>query len=85
MSNLDRYKKDLKSLIATGEQLLNAINAEFFPDQFEAETKKKIGAKKAKEFIAALPSFAKKKFLRGAGATAGVVLEKHLRQVCSNH
>ena len=58
MSNLDRYKKDLKSLIATGEQLLNAINAEFFPDQFEAETKKKIGAKKAKEFIAALPSFA---------------------------
>ena len=201
MSNLDRYKKDLKSLIATGEQLLNAINAEFFPDLFEAETKKKIGAKKAKEFIAALPSFAltyqswysearvlirqllpdrledfvrhyekpkarknvtfesyriedylqglsvnrifgsekekivgpeaaiphflqqlailraviarfesslfdirqlvmadifdseldaaaelaKKKFLRGAGATAGVVLEKHLRQVCSNH
>ena len=54
MSNLDRYKKDLKSLIATGEQLLNAINAESFPDQFEAETKKKIGAKKAKEFIAAL-------------------------------
>ena len=201
MSNLDRYKKDLKSHVATGEQLLNAINAEFFPDQFEAETKKKIGAKKAKEFIAALPSFAltyqswysearvlirqllpdrledfvrhyekpkarknvtfesyriedylqglsvnrifgsekekivgpeaaiphflqqlailraviarfesslfdirqlvmadifdseldaaaelaKKKFLRGAGATAGVVLEKHLRQVCSNH
>ena len=28
---------------------------------------------------------AKKKFLRGAGAMAGVVLEKHLRQVCSDH
>ena len=33
----------------------------------------------------AAAELAKKKFLRGAGATAGVVLEKHLRQVCSNH
>ena len=28
---------------------------------------------------------AKKGFLRGAGAVAGVVIEKHLAQVCSNH
>lgn len=27
----------------------------------------------------------KKKFLRAAGAVAGVVLEKHLRQVCNDH
>ena len=33
----------------------------------------------------AAEALAKKKFLRGAGAMAGVVLEKHLRQVCSNH
>ena len=197
MSNLDRYKEDLQSLIATGRQLADAIQAEFCPDRFEAEAEKKIGTKKAKEFIAALPSFAmtyqswyseaqvlirqllpdrledfvrhyekpkgrkditfesyriedslqgvtdvfegivtlgpeaaiphfrqqlailnavrarfesslfdirqlvmadlfdseldaaeelaKKKFLRGAGAMAGVVLEKHLHQVCSNH
>ena len=58
MSNLDRYKEDLQSLIATGGQLADAIQAELCPDRFEAEAKKKIGAKKAKEFIAALPSFA---------------------------
>ena len=198
MSNLDRYKKDLESLIATGRQLSSAIQSEFIPDQFEDVLKKSVGADKAKEFIEALPSFsvtyqswyseaqalirqllpdrlkdfvqhyekpkarknitfesyriedsllgvsmhtwaqervvgpegaiphfrqqlaileavrarfesslfdirqlvmadifdseldaaaelAKNKFLRGAGATAGVVLEKHLRQVCSNH
>ena len=200
MSNLDRYKKDLESLIATGVQLHNSIQAEHYPKQVESEVEKKLGTK-AKEFIAALPPFAttyqrwyseakalikqllpdrladfvryyekpksrkditfesyriedclqgvtvirtmgpeekrvvgpeaaiphfeqqrailtavrarfesslfdirqlvmadifdseldaaaelaKKKFLRGAGATAGVVLEKHLRQVCSNH
>ena len=197
MSNLDRYKKDLASLISTGDQLESAIQAECLPDQFEAVAKKQIGAEKTKEHIAALPSFAltyqswyseaktlikqllpdrledfvrhyekpkarkkvtlesyriedclqglsvtwdtekvvgpeaaiphfrqqlailravrarfesslfdirqlvmadlfdseldaaeelaKKKFLRGAGAMAGVVLEKHLRQVCRNH
>ena len=57
MSNLDRYKKDLESLISTGGELENAIQAEFCPDQFEAVAKKEIGAKKTKEFIAALPSF----------------------------
>ena len=57
MSNLDRYKKDLESLIATGDQLMNAIQAESYPDQFEDAAKKEIGAKKTKKFIAALPPF----------------------------
>ena len=33
----------------------------------------------------AASELAKKGFLRAAGAVAGVVLEKHLVQVCSNH
>ena len=33
----------------------------------------------------AASELAKKKFLRAAGALAGVVLEKHLRQVCKSH
>ena len=33
----------------------------------------------------AAAELAKKKFLRAAGAVAGVVLEKHLHQVCANH
>ena len=33
----------------------------------------------------AATELAKKNFLRGAGATAGVVLERHLQQVCGNH
>ena len=35
--------------------------------------------------LGAAEELAKKKFLRAAGAVAGVVLEKHLAQVCSNH
>lgn len=35
--------------------------------------------------IEAARELLKNKFLRGAGAIAGVVLEKHLRQVCDNH
>ena len=56
MSNLDRYKKDLESLIATGQQLKMSINAECFPEQFETQVKKKLGAK-TERFIEALPSF----------------------------
>ena len=57
MSNPDRYKKDLESLIATGEKLKLSIQAECHPEQFESAVKKKIGAK-AKQVIAALPPFA---------------------------
>lgn len=35
--------------------------------------------------IAAARALVKSKFLRAAGAVAGVVLEKHLAQVCENH
>ena len=197
MSNLDRYKKDLESLILTGEKLHLSLLRKYLPEQIES-VKKQLDAKE-KETLAALPPFAttyqiwyseakvlikqllpdrladfvrhyekpkprkditfesyriedclqglsitrgfqkekvvgpegaiphfqqqlaileavrarfesslfdirqlvmadlfdseldaagelaKKKFLRGAGAMAGVVLEKHLRQVCSNH
>ena len=54
MSNLDQYKKDLASLIATGEHLQLSIKAECYPEQFESSVKKKFGAK-AKEIIADLP------------------------------
>ncbi len=35
--------------------------------------------------LEAAAELAKNKFLRAAGAIAGVVLERHLRQVCENH
>ena len=56
MSNLDRYNKDLESLIATGELLENSIRAECYPEQFESAVKK-LGAK-AKGVMEALPPFA---------------------------
>ena len=56
MSNLDRYKKDLESLIALGQDLLKSIHVECYPEQFKLAVKKKLGAK-ANEFIASLPPF----------------------------
>jgi len=35
--------------------------------------------------LEAAKELAKKKFTRAAGAIAGVVLERHLKQVCENH
>ena len=57
MSNLDRYKKDLESLIATGQQLEISIQAECYPERVKSQVKKKLGAE-AEEVIAALPPFA---------------------------
>ena len=57
LSNLDRFKKALESLIKTGSQLESSIQAESYPEEFETLAKEKIGAE-AKEFIAALPPFA---------------------------
>ena len=57
-SNLDRHKKDLDALIENGDMLSNAIQAECYPKEFEAQVKKQLGAK-AKDFVAALPSFSK--------------------------
>ena len=56
MSNLDRYKKDLESLILTGEQLELSLCAKYLPEQFEA-VKKQLDAK-ARKTLAALPPFA---------------------------
>ena len=60
MSNLDRYKKDLESLITTGQHLEISIKAECYPERFKSQVKKKLGAE-AEEVIAALaalPPFA---------------------------
>jgi hypothetical protein len=55
-TNLDRYKKDLDLLIATGGQLENALSAECYPEEFKAEVTKVLGDK-AEEFLSALPAF----------------------------
>ncbi len=57
LTNLDRYKNDLDSLIAKGEQLQNAIQQECYPEEFERTVKERLGDK-AKDMIKALPSFA---------------------------
>lgn len=53
--NLDRYKKDLDSLLAKGNKLLLALQVECFPEQVERAFK---STEKAKEILKALPSFA---------------------------
>ncbi|MBU1297695.1 MAG: hypothetical protein KKB77_00900 [Bacteroidetes bacterium] len=52
LSNLEKYKKDLKSLVARGELLLMAMENECFPEQFA----KDLGGK-AEEYIKSLPKF----------------------------
>ncbi len=42
-SNLDRYKKDLDCLVDKGENLLNAMQFETFPEEF-----KRVGEEKAR-------------------------------------
>ncbi len=55
--NIDQYKNDLNALLAKGGQLLNAIQNECAPTEFEAAAIESIGDK-AQEFIEALPAFA---------------------------
>ena len=55
-SNLDRYAKDLDSLIKKGLNLQNAIQRECFPEEFEHEAQKALGDK-VEQFIERLPSF----------------------------
>jgi len=177
ISNLDRYRKDLDALIATGERLEMSIQSESIPEQFHQALAKAIGGKakalikqllpdrladfvrhyekpkhrkdityenyRIEDFLqglhitrgwdkqkvagpdAAIPHFqqqlailngvkqcfesslfdnrqlvqadlfdselkaakelAKQKFTRAAGALAGVVLERHLGEVCEKH
>lgn len=58
-SNLDRYKKDLDSLIAKGKELIQAMGAEYLPERFVGELKKQLGYddKEAQKFVKSLPSF----------------------------
>ncbi len=55
-TNLDRYKKDLDSLIERGQDLHIAMQFECFPKETESALKKEFGDK-AKEIIKKLPSF----------------------------
>ncbi len=58
ISNLEKYKKDLGKLISRGEELENAMQAEFLPEEFQEALEKTIEDKnKVSEFIKKLPSF----------------------------
>jgi hypothetical protein len=56
ISNIDRYKKDLDALIATGQRLEWAMQHEIVPEEFEKALEEAVG-KKAKAVIAGLPRF----------------------------
>ncbi len=56
ISNLDRYKKDVEDLINRGGMLLNAIQFECYPKEFEAQLKK-TALGKLKDLLAQVPSF----------------------------
>jgi hypothetical protein len=58
-SNLDRYKKDLSSLITRGLALFLALQKECHPEDFRRAMKKAHGAK-AEAIIRELPSFSDK-------------------------
>jgi len=55
-SNLEKYKKDLSALIASGEQLYLAIQFECDPAEFEKAISKELKSE-AKDVLAKLPSF----------------------------
>ncbi len=55
ISNLDRYKKDIVSLIDRGDGLHNAIQAECYPQQFKKAVAKH--GKKLAEVLKSIPSF----------------------------
>lgn len=58
ISNIEKYKKDLKKLIEDGDQLLNAMHFSFTKDQFEDLLTKEMKDKsKISEFINRLPNF----------------------------
>jgi len=56
-SNLERYRKDLAALIATGERLLLVMRVECHPGNFERVLKEKFGAE-AEDVRASLPNVA---------------------------
>ena len=54
--NVERYAKDLDTLIQNGKHLLNALTQESDPQEFAREAKRKLGDK-AEDVIQRLPSF----------------------------
>jgi hypothetical protein len=70
--HFDQQMAILKSVRGRFESSLFDIQQLLQADLFDSE-------------LDAAKELAKHKFLRAAGALAGVVLEKHLGQVCSNH
>lgn len=63
--------------------ILHAAAARFESSLFEI--RQMVQADLLDSEIEAAEVLARHKFLRGAGAIAGVVIEKHLAQVCTNH
>jgi hypothetical protein len=56
VSNLEKYKKDLDSLISRGGDLQNALSYEQTPDAFAEEARKQLGGA-ATDFLKKLPKF----------------------------
>ena len=63
--------------------ILKAVRARFESSLFDI--RQLVQADLFDSEVEAARELAKKRFLRAAGAVAGVVLEKHLAQVCANH
>ncbi len=63
--------------------IVKAVKARFESSLFDIQ--QLVTADLFNSELDAASELAKKKFLRAAGALAGVVLEKHLRQVCKSH
>jgi len=62
ISNIEKYKNDIKNLIRRGDNLLNAFQYECFPDDFNAQLEQVFKGKKGKtkiisDFIKSLPNF----------------------------
>src|SRR5579864_9090961 len=57
-SNLDRYRKDLESLIADGERLILGMQLECFPEQVRKQLRKTFGEDTDK-IVKGLPSIKK--------------------------
>ena len=55
--NIDKYEKDLDTLINNGQKLLLAMQHEFDSEKFERSTKETLGDDAAREVIQSLPSF----------------------------
>jgi hypothetical protein len=57
ISNVERYKKDISSLVSRAVDLENALQSECSPAGFRKEVEKQYGSEKATEFLKRLPSF----------------------------